>query len=61
MMTQDQTKLLEDWVAKVLTQQSVKPEDQLLDMFTSMQAEQESLPTTGKAAKAPDGKKRREA
>ena len=33
MMTQDQTKLLEDWVAKVLTQLSVTPDDQLLDMF----------------------------
>ena len=33
----------------------------MLEMFTSMEAEQASLPTTGKAAKAPDGKKRREA
>ena len=57
MTTQDQTTLLEDWVANVLTQQSVTPEDQLLDMFTSMEAEQASLPTTGKAAKTPDGKK----
>ena len=53
MMTQDQTKLLEDWVAKVLTQQSVTPDDQLLEMITTMKVEQASLPTTGKAAKAP--------
>ena len=61
MMTQDQTKLLEDWVAKVLIQQSVKPEDQLLEMLTSMNAQQASSPTTGKATKGNDGKQRREA
>ena len=65
MMTQDQTKLLEDWVAKVLTQQSVTPEDQLLEMFISMEAEQASLPTIVKQPKPQmgrrEGRQRREA